>query len=281
LLKERAKRIRPGLDDKIILSWNALMNIACSKAFATTGNEKFRRLAITNMQFLLDKFSADNNQFYHAWKNQPGHAAFLDDLALLIQAMIQLQEITADKQWLIKAKQLTEYVIENFSEENTGFFFFTPKNQKDVILRKKEIYDGALPSGNAIMLENLYRLSIFFDLPQWTENVSITVLSLADAIASYPASFGAWACLMQQLVAKRIEIAVIGENYSAVSKEILMEYLPHKILMFSEKPDESFPLLAGKSPSDSWLIYLCEDYACRLPVTSLDELRKLIKNQEK
>ena len=282
LLNEREKKIRPGLDDKIILSWNALMNMACSKAFAATGNENFRRLAEDNMQFLLDKFSDDDNQIYHAWKNDKrGHRAFLDDLALLIQAMIQLHEITFDKKWLLKARRLTELVIENFSEHNTGFFFYTHRDQSDVILRKKEIYDGALPSGNAVMMDNLYRLSVLFDLPEWRQRAEKVILSLGEAIIRYPGSFGAWACLLQHLSDKQREIAVIGEKCSVIANQILMEYLPHKILMISEKPDESFPLLADKSSSDRWLIYLCEDYACRLPVSSISDLLKLIKNQEK
>src|SRR5260221_3160275 len=116
LFKQRSKRIRPQLDDKIILGWNALMNIACSKAFAATGNGQFRQLAVDNMDFLLQKFSiANSNKFHHTWKNNIAkYPAFIDDYAFLIQALIHLQEITADTKWLIKAKSITEFVIENF-----------------------------------------------------------------------------------------------------------------------------------------------------------------------
>ncbi len=130
LLENRSKRIRPQLDDKIILGWNALMNTACSKAFSATGNEEYRQLAIDNMNFLLDKFEAADKQMslHHTWKNDIAkYPAFLDDYAFLIQALIQLQEITAEKKWLLKAKTLTELVVENFSESETGFFFYTPR----------------------------------------------------------------------------------------------------------------------------------------------------------
>ena len=98
------------MDDKIILGWNALMNTACSKAFAATGNEAYRKLAIENMEFLLANFALHNSdEFYHTWKNgQPKFPAFLDDYAFLIQALIHLQEITAETHWLLKAKTITE-----------------------------------------------------------------------------------------------------------------------------------------------------------------------------
>ena len=109
LLSERSKRVRPLLDDKIILGWNGLMNTACSKAFMATGKDEYRQLAIENMQFLLDRFAAgDDNEFSHTWKNDKAkYPAFLDDYAFLIQALIQLQEVTGDSGWLIKAKACT------------------------------------------------------------------------------------------------------------------------------------------------------------------------------
>jgi len=281
LLQERSKRTRPGLDDKILLSWNALMNTACSKAFAATGDEKFRQLAIVNMQFLLDNFSNQNNLLHHSWKNgKSKHHAFLDDYAFLIQALIQLQEITGNVDYLRKAKGFGEYVIENFSEKETGFFFFTSLDQKDIIVRKKEVYDGAIPAGNSVMMYNLHYLSILFDLPKWRDRVGKTVSSLGNAITKYPTSFGIWACLLQEIIDGTQEIAVVGKNFSSLAALILAEYIPNKILMMSEKSSENFPLLANKGNTDSALIYLCKAYACQQPVASLDELHKLLKYQE-
>jgi uncharacterized protein YyaL (SSP411 family) len=129
LLSERSKRVRPLLDDKIILGWNGLMNTACSKAFMATGKDEYRQLAIENMQFLLDRFAAgDDNEFSHTWKNDKAkYPAFLDDYAFLIQALIQLQEVTGDSGWLIKAKKLAQFVIDAFGEPATGLFYFTSR----------------------------------------------------------------------------------------------------------------------------------------------------------
>ena len=107
LLAERNKRVRPGTDDKVLLGWNALMNTAISQAFACTGNEDYKQLAIRNMNFLFDKLYNKNSiAFFHTWKNnQAKHPAFLDDYAFLIEALIHLQEITGDTGWLVKAKK--------------------------------------------------------------------------------------------------------------------------------------------------------------------------------
>jgi uncharacterized protein YyaL (SSP411 family) len=281
LLASRNKRTRPGLDDKILLSWNALMNVACSKAFAATGIEEFKQLATDNMRFLLDNFRNGSDRFYHSWKNgKAKQDAFLDDYAFLVQALIHMQEITGDIDYLLTAKCVTEHVIKNFSEEGTGFFFFTSLDQNDVILRKKEVYDGATPSGNSIMLYNLHHLSILFDQHEWKHRAGKAVLSLGNPIINYPTSFAVWGCLLQEIIDGTQEIAVVGEKSSLLIAPILAEFIPHKVFMAPSKITGSLPLIKGKSYSNPALIYLCKQYACKQPVESLDELLKLLKYQE-
>ncbi len=282
LLEKRTGRIRPLLDDKILLGWNALMNSACSKAFAATGNERYKQLAIDNMYFLLNHFAAKKqNEFYHTWKNDIAkYPAFLDDYAYLIQALIHLHEITADTNWLVKAKNITSFAIENFSEKDTGFFFFTSESQTDVIVRKKEVYDGAVPSGNAVMAYNLYQLSIFFDLPEWKQRSLNMAASLGNAITRYPSSFGIWCSLLQEIVTGTSEIVVVGGNFQVIQQEIINYYLPHKVLMASIGPIPGFPLLAGKSGGERTTIYLCRSYTCLNPVFSAKELISLINRPQ-
>ncbi|MGH2566323.1 MAG: thioredoxin domain-containing protein, partial [Ginsengibacter sp.] len=268
LLIERKKRIPPMTDDKIILGWNALMNFACSKAFAATGIETYREIAVKNMNFLMNRFSVDGkNEFYHTWKNGIGKfPAFVDDYAFLIRAMIQLQVITADNDWLIHAKNLTEFVIENFSEEVSGFFFYTKKDQSDVIVRKKEVYDGAVPSGNSMMAYNLYHLSVLFEKDEWRQRSFDMLASLGKAVIKYPVSFGLWACLFQELIAGTDEIVVTGKNFTDQHNQLLKYYIPHSILITSGNSDYDFPLLADKPVTDGVLIYLCRDFSCLPPV---------------
>lgn len=281
LLKKRSERIRPMLDDKIILGWNALMNTACCKAFEATGENAYKQLAIDNMHFLLQKFTVqEENSFHHTWKNDKAkYPAFLDDYAFLIQALLNLQQITADIKWLMKAKSIMEFVIEHFSEEGTGFFFYTPASQQDVIVRKKEVYDGAIPSGNSVMAYNLHHLSLFFDRKEWEKRSFDMVSSLSKAIGRYPTSFGNWGCLLQEIITGTHEIAIVGKNYYDLQKEVLINYLPHKILMAAEAGNPAFPLLREKAPFKA-SIYLCRNYTCQLPVFSAKELILLINKAE-
>src|SRR4030095_2670554 len=107
-------------------------------------------------------------EYFHSWKNNTAkQSAFLDDYAFLIQALIQLQEITGDTSFLEKAKLITEQVLKNFNDSTTDFFFYTNTNQTDVVVRKKEVYDGAQPSGNAVMADTLFRLGLDLDNSVW------------------------------------------------------------------------------------------------------------------
>ena len=260
LLEKRSERARPSLDDKIILGWNALMNSALSKAFAATGEESYRQLAIDNMQFLLKNFKADQKPepltsdfrpqtsgFHHTWKNgKAKFPAFLDDYAFLISALIQLQEITADSSWLLKARGVTESVLRDFSDQETDLFYYTAAGQQDVIIRKKEIYDGALPSGNSVMATNLHYLAIVFDKKDWQLRSQKMVSTLRNVIRKYPTSFGNWAGLLEEITVGTSEIAITGKNIAHTLKNILKYYLPNRVLMAAESEEKLFPLLAGK-----------------------------------
>ncbi len=283
LLEARNERVRPMLDDKIILAWNALMNTACSKAFAATGINEYRELAINNMTFLLENFaSASPNEFYHTWKfGVSKFPAFLDDYAFMIQALIHLHEITTDIQWLIKARTITEIVIKNFSEPETGFFYFTRSDQEDVIVRKKEMYDGAVPSGNAIMAAVLYHLSIFFDNNEWRRRSLDILSSLGQAITRYPTSFGCWNCLLLEMAVGTSEVVITGRDFSGVHKELIMQFIPHKILMATSMENEQFALLAGKPVNLTPSIFICQNFSCSKPVSSVSEAMGLLQGSKR
>ncbi|HJU45604.1 MAG TPA: hypothetical protein VJ647_02420, partial [Chitinophagaceae bacterium] len=127
------------------------------------------------------------------------HRAFLDDYACLAQALVHLQEITGEQEFLQKASDIVQYVTEHFSDEENRLFYFTHKDQGDVVVRKKEIYDGATPSGNALMAENLLYLSIMCDRPEWRERAESMVAGLMEVVKTYPTSFGVWAGLLLKL----------------------------------------------------------------------------------
>jgi uncharacterized protein len=281
LLEARSRRVRPGLDDKCLLGWNALMNIAYAKAFAVLGTDAYRETAIRNMQCLLKRFKQpDAAGFHHTWKSgEARYPAFLDDYACLISALLHLQEITADTSYLFEAKEITEYVLAHFSEEETGYFYFTHASQDDVIVRKKEVYDGATPSGNALMAQNLYYQAVVFDLPVWRERAEKMSGMLAKAVLRYPSSFGVWALLLADQFYGLTEIAITGPDYEELLREVLKEVIHGRVIQSGVTGREDFPLLAGKTGGEAALVYVCRNYACQVPVEDMAKLRKVLAAQ--
>lgn len=279
LLQRRNERVRPGLDDKILLGWNALMNTAYSKAYAAFGDKNYRRRAVGNMSFLLDRFQKNNApSFYHTYKNgEAKYPAFLDDYAFLVQAMIHLQEITSDPQYLQRARTLCEHVIEKFGDTDSGFFFFTNSDQTDVLVRKKDLYDGALPSGNSIMAWNLYYLGVVFDLPAWKERSVRACSSLYDVVMKYPTSFGVWATSILGLSYGVPEVALTGQHIQKLLDEFLRTFIPFRVFQSSTLETKDFPLLAGKKISEKPLLFLCKDYSCQQPVTEVNALNRMLE----
>jgi hypothetical protein len=279
LLVQRNKRIAPLLDDKILLGWNALMNTALCKAYGTLGDPVYKELATRNMEFIFRSFSQGGGSMQHTFKNAVAkYPAFLDDYTYLIQALLGLQEITGDVDYLEKARSLAEFVIAHFSEAETGFFFYTHKDQKDVIVRKKEVYDGAVPSGNAIMAVNLYYLGVVFDQEAWKERAVSVCSQLSQAINKYPTSFGVWATMTLALTYSIPEIAIIGGNFQSVLSDFLRTFIPFRILQSSPSDSKSFPLLAHKPGAPEAQIFLCKNYTCQSPVNNVKALTELLEN---
>ena len=280
LLEARAVRIRPLLDDKILLGWNALMNKALSKAYAALGNESYLDLAVRNMEFLIRTFrDKGTGQWFHTYKKgEARFPAFLDDYAYLIDALLALQEVSGQSSYIKQAEELAIQVLQLFPEDQSPFFYYTPAGQSDIIVRKKEVNDGAIPSGNAMMAWNLYRLSILTEKPEWKERAVSMLESIHQPVVRYPTSFGVWANLLLELVNGTHEIVLLGKNSKAEGGKLLSRYVPNKVFQMAESPDENQPLMRAK-PADTQLTwYLCRNYTCRRPVNTLPELMQLIES---
>lgn len=277
LLLVRASRVRPLTDDKILLGWNAMMNSAYSKAFQATGVEKYRMLAMRNMDFIFEKFASGTSPgLYHTYKKEAKFPAFLDDYSQLIEALIHLQEITGNTRYLEMLKTLVKWCIDHFSEPETGYFYYTNDQQQDVVVRKKELYDGAVPSGNSQMAWNLLYSGVVFDNAEWRERAVMMCSGLKDVVQKYPGSFGIWAILMQALSKGVPEIALVGGNLDTVLQDILRTFIPFRIIQSSPSENQDFPLLAGKPSTATPMIYLCKDYSCQTPVNEVSAFRKMV-----
>jgi uncharacterized protein YyaL (SSP411 family) len=280
LLEHRNRRVHPALDDKILLGWNALMIAACCKAYAALGKEAYRDLAVRNLEFLWNHFRGEGiYYFYHTYKDKrASHPGFLDDYAFLVYALIQLQEVTGNSEYLTRAKEITEWVIVQFGEEETGYFFFTHRDQRDVIVRKKEMFDGAVASGNAVMSFNILLLGEIFDVPAWKSRAESNCRMLARSVIQYPLSFGFWATMVQVITYGLMEIVMTGENLHEVRKVFLHNFIPNRVFQSATGQNSQFPLLKDKPLTESTLIFLCKDYSCQNPVNEVHELVALIGN---
>jgi uncharacterized protein len=282
LLEYRSRRVRPALDDKVLLGWNALMIIACCKAFGALGKEQYRDWAKANMEFLRTRLKGEGVHFYHhVYKEGARIPAFLDDYAFLISALLELQEITGDSGYLVEAREVLEEVIAHFSEEGTSFFYFTHDGQTDLILRKKEIYDGAIPSGNSVMAFNLLYLSLLFDQPSWADRSRQMADAVRRVVPGYPGSFGIWATLFQALTYTIPEIAITARRPEDARKEFLSQLIPYRVFQSSSQEDTHFPLVRDKPVGEVPQFFLCENYACQPPVNELSALIRLLGNVNK
>ena len=240
---ERNKRIRPGTDDKILLGWNALLITAFCKAYAILQNDKYKTAAINLYDFIEEKYRDTNENYFHTYKKGLAkYPAFLDDYTYLVEACIHLQEITAEEKYLYKAQKITSHIFENFEDKESPFFYFTTKKQDDVVIRKIEIYDGATPSANAIMAKNLIYLSHVFNNKEWHLKALTMLDSLKTIIVKHPGSFAVWASTAINLSQGINEIAIVGKCMMPALNNVLLEYLPNKILQASFNKSDMFLL---------------------------------------
>ena len=265
LLTARKTRIHPALDDKIILSWNALMLKAVTKASAALKHEGYKKIAIQLFDFLKKAFSQNGIICYHTFKNEEAkYPAFLDDYAYFISACIQLQELTGDEKYIIEAETNTALVLDNFKSEDGFLFYYTSAVQSDIVLRKLEVFDGALPAGNSVMAENLYYLSVLLNKKEWKSLALNILTSVFNQVEKFPQSFSVWASSILWRFVGEKEIAITGEKIEKCLQERLSMYEPNRILQASCE-EKNYPLLIGKNYSNAAMVYVCKDYSCAEP----------------
>ncbi len=285
LFAVRSKRIWPSLDDKVLLNWNALMVSAYAAAFTAFGVEEYRAAAVRNVEFLLKNFATDRENsagplLRHTWKDgQAQYDAFLDDYTFFSAALTDVYQITFDVRYLHLAEKYMDYVLSYFIDAGTGLFFLTDVHQTDLILRKKDLYDNATPSGNSTLVHNLQRLGILLDRREWREKATEMLLTMRETVGRYPLSFERWAVAMMYEAWPMHEIAVVGGNALEKALTLQRAFLPNRVVAASQEPTETLPLLAQKTGAPDALIYVCRDFACQRPVVSLPEFMGIINDE--
>ncbi len=284
LFGERNKRERPITDTKMLLSWNALMISGYAKAAEALDNNIYARIAEKVLNFVLTEFKKDSGGGYYRTvsKNVKQYDAFLEDYAYLIEALLDVYAVSFKTGYIYMAQQLSEYVLENFLDKTDNLFFFTERNQKDLILRKKDIFDNATPSGNSTMARNFLRLSALLGNEDYKKQAEQMVQSVSDAVKKYPTSLARWASVWQALMHSPTEIGIIGKNAFDKSQQLNKYFIPNSVIMANKHRDEKYPILSHNLPvntenkSDEALIFICQNFACQIPVESVHEAWKLI-----
>ncbi len=272
LLQKRESRIKPQLDNKTLTSWNSLMNIAYCKAYAAIGNDHYKEVAIHNMQFILNNMFIED-ELMHCYNNNLAYnTAFIEDYSYLIWALIHLQEITGEQTYLLKSKQLCDIALSKFADTESPFFYFTESKRDDIIVRKMDTYDGAIPSANSIMAMCLNYLSLTFFDDNLRKRFLDMIHKLEPAIVQHPTSFSSWAMSIQNMVYMPKEIVVVGADASVAISSILSRYLPNKILIASTSIfSDLIPILSTKGSELETLYYLCENQTCLPPEKELSK----------
>ena len=274
LREVRSQRVRPGLDDKIIASWNGLMLKGLADAYAITRIEEIRALALRNASFIQDKLihrDDENTTLYRTY--QQGKArlnGYLDDYAFVIDAFLALYQVTFDEQWLTPVQQLTDYVMKHFWDESEGFFYYTDDTTQ-LIARKKELFDNVIPSSNSAMARNLHKLGLLLDRDDYRERAEAMLSKMIPLILADPSYLSNWACLYTELATPTAEIAIVGPDCYDTMLELNQQYYPNKLLVGTETRSD-LPLLQNRDAEDENVtIYVCYDKACQLPVHTAHE----------
>ncbi len=279
LLAEQEKRIHPGLDDKILASWNAMTITGLLGCYNALGQDEYLQLALGNAMFLKSKIIGDDGRLLHSYKNNQAKInGFLEDYAFVIEAFIAIFECTGEKSWLDEAARLTKITLTEFFDNEKNIFSFTSIDQKDLITRTYEIHDNVIPSSNSVMAKNLFRLSYLLDRPEYLKT-SCEMLDLVSGnMADYPSGYSNWSQLMLDMTGTHFEVAVTGPNAFTLLNELQKNYLS-QVVFCAGTSENDLPLLANRFVAGKTLIYICQDSSCQLPVQTVEEALALIREK--
>ena len=276
LLDERSKRIRPGLDDKSLTSWNALMLIGLLDAYQTFGEKEFLDLALKNSEWLINYQAKSDGSLYHSYKEGKSKIdGFLEDYAFTIEASIKLYEVTFDESYLRSAETLVKYCLDHFYDEKSGMFYFTSSKNDQLITRKMEINDNVIPASNSAMAKALFKLGTLYDNADYKEKATQMLSNVYGEMEQYPSGYTNWALTALNITEPYYEVAITGENCQEKVTEINQLYLPNKVLM-GAKTESQLPLLKDKFLGTT-TIFVCVNKSCQLPVEEVSEAVKQMK----
>jgi len=281
LFERRERRVKPDRDEKIITAWNGLMMASFAEAGIVLNRPDYTETARRNAQFVLSNLRQDG-MLLRTWKDgQAKFNAYLEDYAFLAEGLLTLFETTGEFRWLTKSLALTVQMVAEFWDEEAGAFFFTGKSHENLIVRSKDFFDNATPSGNSVAAMALLRLAILDGKEEFRNLATATLREIADQVRRYPSGFGYALSAVDFLLSTPKEVAIVGNNpfdIQPMLQEVWRRYLPNKVVAASFGI-ESIPLLEGRTPINGLpTAYVCEHYTCQNPVTDVASLAAALQD---
>ncbi|HEX8920844.1 MAG TPA: thioredoxin domain-containing protein, partial [Pyrinomonadaceae bacterium] len=289
LFAVRERRIKPGRDEKILTAWNGLMLASFAEAAAVLDRADYLEVARNNAQFVLDNLRHDGLLLRTYKDGQAKLNGYLEDYAFFADGLVALYEATGELRFLLEARDITERMIEEFWDQEEGGFFFTGVSHEELIVRSKDYFDNATPSGNSVAAEVLLHLGVLIGNEEYGRKAVSLFRLLRDPVSRYPSAFGRLLCALDFYLSSPREIAIIGERDAADTQRLLREvwrrYLPNKVIAQAAEGDEHaaavVPLLRDRNMIErKATAYVCEHYTCQQPVTTAAELGAQLGSDE-
>jgi uncharacterized protein len=282
LFEHREKRIKPDRDEKIITAWNGLMLASFAEAGVILGNANYTDTARRNADFVLSNLKRDGFLLRTYKDGVAKFNAYLEDYAFFIEGLVTLYETCGEFRWLKEAIALTDRMIEEFWDREGGGFFFTGESHESLIVRSKDYFDNATPSGNSVAAAVLLRLAILTNNDRYREIGNAVLELVSDSTRRYPSGFGYALSAMDFLVSSPKEIALVGKDQSdlkSLLKVVWGKYLPNKVVapgfVNDVEANAALPLLQNRSLINGRAAaYVCQNYTCQQPVSDLQDLAK-------
>ena len=289
LFEAREKRIKPARDEKILAAWNGLMLESFAEASAVLEREDYRAVAENNARFILDKLRRDG-LLLHTYKDgHAKHLAFLDDYAFIASGFVTLYEATGNIEWMEEASAIVERMIDEFWDEEDGGFYYTGKSGEQLIVRTKDYFDNATPSGNSVAADVLLRLAVLTENETYQRKATSIFRLVRDMTARYPSGFGCLLGALDFYFSTPKEIVIIGDPASpetrALVREVWKNHLPNKVVAQVHDDDHAralaiVPLLRERRMIEGRATaFVCQNYACQQPVTSPADLAAQLSSE--
>ena len=276
LLKERSKRVRPGLDDKSLTSWNGLMLQAYLDAYFSFNNKHYLDIALKNANFIVNQQMDDNGKLMHSYKaGKSTINGYLEDYSIVASAFIKLYQATYDEKWLQYCDKLIQYSITNFYDQESGMFFFTSNLDPKLVARKMEVTDNVIPASNSVMANALFDLGVLLDNSKYKNKAKIMLNNVKPDMSYF--GYSNYGTLMLKYLEPFYEIAIVGNQANEKTIEFNQEYHPNKIFLGSNSSLSKMELLENKYIEGKTMIYVCENKVCQLPTDNINEAQKLLK----